>query len=52
MGQCEGVRLRQSLEKSRLVDHKNVTLYDAPIMEISSTLIRNNIKKIDIWQNL
>ena len=41
---CVYPRKSQSLEKSRLVDNKNVTLYDAPIMEISSTLIRNNIK--------
>ena len=32
-------------KKSKLLDHPNVNLYDAPIMEISSTLIRDNIEK-------
>ena len=42
---------RKSLtkEKSQLISHPNVNLYNAPIMEISSTLIRKNIlEKISI----
>ena len=35
--------------KKQLISHPNVNLYNAPIMEISSTLIRKNIlEKISI----
>ena len=36
-------RKSQLKEKSHLINHPNVNLYNAPIMEVSSTLIRKNI---------
>lgn len=42
---CVYPRKSEVNKKSKLLDHPNVNLYDAPIMEISSTLIRNNIEK-------
>ncbi|MBK0369390.1 nicotinate (nicotinamide) nucleotide adenylyltransferase [Flavobacterium agrisoli] len=37
-------RITSDLEKSNLIEHPNVHLIDAPIVEISATFIRNNIK--------
>ena len=46
---CVYPRKSLSKEKSKLISHPNVNLYNAPIMEISSTLIRKNIlEKISI----
>lgn len=46
---CVYPRKSLSKEKSKLINHPNVNLYNAPIMEISSTLIRKNIlEKISI----
>ena len=42
---CVYPRKSEVNKKSKLLDHPNVNLYDAPIMEISSTLIRDNIEK-------
>ena len=40
---CVYPRKSLTKEKSQLISHPNVNLYNAPIMEISSTLIRKNI---------
>ena len=40
---CVYPRKSASKEKSKLISNPNVNLYNAPIMEISSTLIRKNI---------
>jgi|TARA_B100000768_G_scaffold36723_1_gene35356 nicotinate-nucleotide adenylyltransferase len=40
---CVYPRKSQVKEKSHLINHPNVNLYNAPIMEVSSTLIRKNI---------
>ena len=46
---CVYPRKSLTKEKSQLISHPNVNLYNAPIMEISSTLIRKNIlEKISI----
>ncbi|MDC1279665.1 nicotinic acid mononucleotide adenylyltransferase, partial [Flavobacteriaceae bacterium] len=46
---CVYPRKSLTKEKSQLISHPNVNLYNAPIMEISSTLIRKNIlQKISI----
>lgn len=46
---CVYPRISETNEKSKLLSHPNVNLYDAPIMKISSTLIRDRIKnKISI----
>ncbi|MDC1336973.1 nicotinate (nicotinamide) nucleotide adenylyltransferase [Flavobacteriaceae bacterium] len=46
---CVYPRISLTKEKSQLISHPNVNLYNAPIMEISSTLIRKNIlQKISI----
>lgn len=41
---CVYPRISQTNEKSKLLSHPNVNLYNAPIMRISSTLIRDRIK--------
>ena len=49
---CVYPRKNLKNEKSQLINHPNVKLYNAPIMEISSTLIRDMIIKKESIKHL